>query len=76
MVAILEIKKCYISKTIWPIMMKFCTATHTALAAVQNFKFKNPRWHISAMLKIGVCDFCRKYGWESQFASHTKFHQK
>jgi len=47
-------------KTVWPILLKFCTIKHISLAELiscsKNQTFKNPRWRTAANLKNVKCD--------------------
>jgi len=56
----LQTKNRDISKTVRPIMTKFCTMTHISrpelTSCSENQTFKNLRWWMAAILKFVKCD--------------------
>jgi len=57
---ILKIKNRDIYKTVYPILMKFCTMAHFSspelTSCSKNSIFKNPNWQTAIILTIVKCD--------------------
>ena len=53
-------KNCDISKTVWPMLLKFRTITHISspelTSCSKKLSFKNPRWWRATILIIAKCD--------------------